>query len=447
MKIRLWMRIVGYPCIPRGLLSKSPVDVLIVERAHLHRPTGNNFDDHVRDEIEATEDGSRPLLVIESWSGGVTTWAHGPTSKSQVARWEKAGYSTRAQFLKATSLGGAIDQRRTFVVQTKVSKNLKWEWPAVDPTTTRPRPMSNLLTPAGFIGKKSFLPAEKHAARLHIPTQEDPMPDQCGALIQTDRGVRRLMPDELGRGLGLHKPSASLATAKVLNRSTSVFIWEYIGGIFLQTGAPRNCGRTVTVPTRKHVFEGLEQGLGGPIVSDFQWKPPDLSVGSKFYQDRIATLREAVKTCKDPAAAYEEGLKILEVHRNNYNAEGPNLQEVQLIWWEYPAEHWEAIREGSRMNFLREPPVGIVPNAPMDEEQRKVATEFVEELRQLKIIGPMKKEGPILSNAPMFTVPKEGQPGQWRMIANMLQGGQNECIGPSRSCYSSSFGLYPRQNV
>ena len=29
----------------------------------------------------------------------------------------------------------------------------------------------------------------------------------------------------------------------------------------------------------------------------------------------------------------------------------------------------------------------------------------------------------------MFVVPKLGQPGQWRVIADMLRGGQNSCIG------------------
>lgn len=34
----------------------------------------------------------------------------------------------------------------------------------------------------------------------------------------------------------------------------------------------------------------------------------------------------------------------------------------------------------------------------------------------------------ILTNAPLFVVPKEGQDGEWRVIMDMLQGGQNECI-------------------
>ena len=46
--------------------------------------------------------------------------------------------------------------------------------------------------------------------------------------------------------------------------------------------------------------------------------------------------------------------------------------------------------------------------AAMDEEQLRVVTEFVDELLSLGVLRPYE----ILSNAPMFIVPKEGQPGQ-----------------------------------
>ena len=35
----------------------------------------------------------------------------------------------------------------------------------------------------------------------------------------------------------------------------------------------------------------------------------------------------------------------------------------------------------------------------------------------------------VLTNAPVFTVSKPGQPGQYRCIADMLAGGQNEAVG------------------
>ena len=36
----------------------------------------------------------------------------------------------------------------------------------------------------------------------------------------------------------------------------------------------------------------------------------------------------------------------------------------------------------------------------------------------------------VLTTASLFCVPKAGQPGQWRVIANMRDGGQNACIAP-----------------
>ena len=54
--------------------------------------------------------------------------------------------------------------------------------------------------------------------------------------------------------------------------------------------------------------------------------------------------------------------------------------------------------------------------------------EFVEELIGLGTLAPLKDEE-VKATAPLFCIPKEGQPGQWRVIADMLRGGQNSAIG------------------
>ena len=81
------------------------------------------------------------------------------------------------------------------------------------------------------------------------------------------------------------------------------------------------------------------------------------------------------------------------------------------------------------MNFLTTPPEGLPPNADMDEEQQAVAGMFVTELVELGICGWAPSDRPVLLNAPLFVVSKEGQPGEWRVIADMHRGGQNECMG------------------
>ena len=62
-----------------------------------------------------------------------------------------------------------------------------------------------------------------------------------------------------------------------------------------------------------------------------------------------------------------------------------------------------------------------------------MAYKFVEELIALGVYERVPPGSVILNNCPLFLVPKPGQPGQWRCIANMKDGGQNEvCVGRPR---------------
>jgi hypothetical protein len=117
------------------------------------------------------------------------------------------------------------------------------------------------------------------------------------------------------------------------------------------------------------------------------------------------------------------------IHRGNYTATGPQVKQLQLIWWEFPPEHWTALRKGSRMNFLVTPESRENPNAPMDQEQLDVASAFVDELLEIGVLKSGTDGMKILLNAPLFVVPKEGQEGEWQVIAGMLRGGQNACMG------------------
>jgi len=118
-------------------------------------------------------------------------------------------------------------------------------------------------------------------------------------------------------------------------------------------------------------------------VPSFSWAPPDLSEGSPWHQARIRSLKIAARNYPNPNDIIAEGIHILDRHRQNYDDNGPRPTKLQLIWWEFPSEHWEALRLGSPMNFLMEPARVIHDNAQMDEEQLRVATEFVEELIDL----------------------------------------------------------------
>jgi hypothetical protein len=90
------------------------------------------------------------------------------------------------------------------------------------------------------------------------------------------------------------------------------------------------------------------------------------------------------------------------------------------------------------MNFLTEPPHGMHDNAPMDAAQLKIACQFVDELVALGVLVPEDPNDPMVANAPMFLLPKPGQPGQWRILADLRAGGQNSVVGPDPTVFPKS---------
>jgi hypothetical protein len=90
------------------------------------------------------------------------------------------------------------------------------------------------------------------------------------------------------------------------------------------------------------------------------------------------------------------------------------------------------------MNFLKEPPLDIQPNADMDVDQLEMACEFVDELLALEALEEDDPADPVRANAPMFLLPKPGQPGQWRILANLRAGGQNTVVGADPTVFPKS---------
>jgi hypothetical protein len=141
--------------------------------------------------------------------------------------------------------------------------------------------------------------------------------------------------------------------------------------------------------------------------------PQTFREGQAWHQERTANLREAAASFPDPTSVIEEGIASLEIHRNNCTLDGPAAKKLKLLWWEFPEEHWTPLKEGSRMNFLRAPKAAVHENAAMDGEQTQVAANFVEELLDLSAMQTPAEGREILTTAPLFVVPKEGQEGEW----------------------------------
>jgi hypothetical protein len=107
----------------------------------------------------------------------------------------------------------------------------------------------------------------------------------------------------------------------------------------------------------------------------------------------MTNLKQAAETCPtNPTSVIDEGIQSLEFHRSNYIDKGLAPKWLQLLWWEFPLEHWTALREGSRMTFLRLPEPELKPNSPIDDEQRAVAAAFVDELLELHMLGLLNDE-------------------------------------------------------
>ena len=286
--------------------------------------------------------------------------------------------------------------------------------------------MHNLLTPVGLIAKESYVST---TTSIVSEANADPMPPFPGALIRTESGVRRLRNDEYCRGLGYTKEISEQVPEKLARQSTSIYHWEYLSPIL--TGIP---------PETPTPVESLDDNI--PVVNlissssteappsfDFVWRPPDLSVDGSWHKVRVKNLQRACATYENSTVLFKDGLQRLERHRHNYDESGPNPTFLQLLWWEFPPEHWDELRDGFRMNFLKTPPTRLTPNAPMDAAGLEAAREFVDELILLGVFREIDEGMKVLSNAPLFVVPKPGQPGQWRCIADMKKGGQNDCIG------------------
>ena len=417
----------GCPNYPKKLLDRHPVDLLVVDKSSMKKPPSLPVFPWER-VVSSAASPNRPKVILESWRAASQLWAKGPSVKSCVTRWKALGYESFIKLVRGTDVGGAIQQTRVLVARVQTAEAHRWRWPRLFPEESL-RPMSNLLTPTGLV--PAYLYLQDQECPTAAVARLDSMPDRPGARIRTERGVRGLLAEEYCRGLGLTSSDSTKLSRSVAIRTTSVFHWEYLSPVLSGT-APTSPLPAAASSTPMDAF--------GPIPADtesvppFQWSPPDLQQGGKWFLQRVRNLRLACQPLPDPAAAYDTGISILNRHRLNYDSSGPCPKWLQLLWWEFPPEHWDQLREGCKQNFLIPPPEGLTPNATMDSAGLAAAAAFVDELLDLGVVRDIEEGMSILANAPLFVVEKEGQPGQWRVIADMRKGGQNECIG-SDPCF------------
>ena len=240
-------------------------------------------------------------------------------------------------------------------------------------------------------------------------------------IIVPDVGIRRVQMDELMKLKGLHDSMYTNMNPSILFSSIEQHVWACLG----QCISPF-LHKIPSIPPR---LPNLSPTTIQPqIASQWSWKHPDLRKGRQFYKDSVHRLQSVVVSLGSKYAhLLGEGLGILAAHRSNYGVEGP--VHLTVLWWEWPPLHWLELREGVSMNFMEAPTPGLVPNQELKGVELKEAVNFVNELIELKVLRPPPSILQLLNNFPLFLVPKPGQPGQFRTIADGKAGGQNEvCI-------------------
>jgi hypothetical protein len=413
--------------LPNTFLDDQPIDLLAwgdltVEKhaAWLSRITRAEF---------------KPSLVFEFWQEDQLFSEAGPVSKIQVTKWEEVHYRSTCRLINATQMGGVVDRNWLVVIHDRArSEQQDLSWPKLGPLVSRP--MNNCLRPSGI--PYSAYRSEQTEARLRhdigerIPhCEKDPMPAWPGTVIDTPKRLCRLLNDELARGQGTPKDwlGGAYPRSETVRSTVSVHLLEYLSD-FMVSGLDST---TISSESLEDKFE-IDSDDDHP---PFSWKPQDLAPRSAWTKARTYNLIQAALKYEDPGRLIEDGMRMLRRHRTNYTAEGPKSTHLQLLWWEFPMESWDELREGCSMNFLTPPKELITPNSEMTAEQVTIAEEFVEELVSLGVLIRVQP-GEMVTNGPLFCLPKPGQPGQWRILSDMRRGGQNETIGADPTVFPKS---------
>ena len=282
----------------------------------------------------------------------------------------------------------------------------------------------------------------------------------CGkdarAMVKVEgRGFRFLEPDEWITLKGVHKADTVTIATIVSTVESNIFsslglllhpLLVPVAPSLIPSALPSISHPTPSPPDAPNV-EPCDKPCAEPgkaASESLDWSPPDLSVDSDFYNETVRHLHVAVASLpsKEQQSAFLEGLNALSCHRRNYD--GKNIHRLVVLWWEWPERHWDSLRLGTSMNFLRSPKPGFIPNQEMDAIQLGLAVDFVEDLIRLGVVKRASDHGiVVLNNFPLFLVPKLGQPGQYRCIADGKRGGQNDCCVPDPCIMTSPDHIIP----
>ena len=165
-----------------------------------------------------------------------------------------------------------------------------------------------------------------------------PMPSYPGAVIVAHNGRRRLLNDELARGMGAPKEWVKewYPTSATLKNTISLHLLEYLTPILLQPQVSADIS-TPSFPKDEFASEIRVSTDDDSFPKEiFSWCPPDLKCDSPWFNARVRSLRYASQSFANPKEVFKQGLEILKIHRGNYTPTHPDPKQLQVVWWEFP---------------------------------------------------------------------------------------------------------------
>jgi hypothetical protein len=181
--------------------------------------------------------------------------------------------------------------------------------------------MNNLLLPVGIPYKARCRAEPKawrgHAAKYHpclvdrrvgssvIYEENGAMPEIIASWIGTEKGVRQLQCEELAKAKGMDvllKDYHSVGTKRAIREGVGLHLWtaalDSIGS-WLRTETTTDTTDTPD-PVAKPMKPAWESVNLQEADSEWTWEPPDLSVGSQFFLDRLESLDSVISLVAPP---------------------------------------------------------------------------------------------------------------------------------------------------
>jgi hypothetical protein len=188
---------------PQQLLQSNPVDLLVID--HSSQKATDYFSRDRRGECVWSDwlKFQHPARIVEIWREGDVPAVVGLQGKAHRKKLAILGYQSQHQIVCATEVGGSVNHSRMIAIHTNLSlaqpcKDMSGGW-APSPILRQPRPMSNLLRPIGLVPRSAWNMSRSVET---LPRREtDPMPAHSGSWISDGGKARRLLPEELAKGL------------------------------------------------------------------------------------------------------------------------------------------------------------------------------------------------------------------------------------------------------